>query len=52
MSLDFYQMTELNELGLTIESAHEMIEQEQEIEAVNELLKGKKRKRIARNMLE
>ena len=32
------RMTELTELGLTIEAAREMIERAQEIEAVNRLL--------------
>ena len=38
-------MTELTELGLTIEAACKMIEQEQEIEAVNQLLKEERKKK-------
>ena len=38
-------MTELTELGLSIEAAREMIGQEQEIEAVNELLKEKRKEK-------
>ena len=37
------RMTELTELGLTIEAAREMIERAQEIEAVNRLLDKKKK---------
>ena len=36
-------MTELTELGLSIEAAREMIERAQEIEAVNRLLDKKKK---------